>query len=131
MILSLLDTEKLSLRGFGMKKNIIQLILVHRAINDVGVYKNWDKFQLFVVEGCIEFVIDGIEVHIREEVTLEIKNIYPDDNIKNYVTVTFNAPDRYLCKVVENGDIRQDREENACNAFMLIKSFMLPPGTYY
>ena len=114
-----------------MKKNIVQLILVHRSNNDISCYKNWDKFQLFIVDGCLEFVIDGTEVHVREEVTLEIKNIFPDDNIKNYITVTFNAPNQYMCKLVENGELRQESEETAGNAFILVKSYMLPPGTYY
>lgn len=114
-----------------MKKNIVQIILVHRATNDISCYKNWDKFQLYIVDGCIEFVIDGTEVHVREEVTLEIKNIFADDNIKDYLTVTFNSPNHYLCKLVENGELRKEREETAASAFLMLKSFMLPLGTYY
>lgn len=114
-----------------MRKNIVQLVLVHRSPTDVTCYKIWSNFHISVADGCIKFIVDGEELLLKEDITLEIKNVFPDENIINYTTVLYTAPDTYFCKEVYNGDIRHQKDENAAYAYILLKSFMLPHGTYY
>jgi len=114
-----------------MKKSINQLISVRRSSTGFACYKDWSNFQISIVDGCIVFVSDGIEVQVKDGVTLEVKNIYPDENITTYTTVTYNAPDDYVCKEVYNGDVRKEKNESAYYALMLLKSYLLPHGTYY